>query len=297
MTTFSTMRKEEGGIENPETQDGQSKSCEAKRHMYRFEIPSIAVLLLALLLVVLLVLGTGAVYVLLKLGVNEQDVASQGLQNLGNKHKVVSLEKVVDAPLNPWDDQKQREDLDEQVIVDTEGSQQRQYDDICERSVAMQEELLDQFSGLDLCRAISPRELVRLRSLSIEESYGDRIRASDFQDMPNLTSLFLSVDTSNGASRLELLDGLSRHLGQLEELSLSYYTLRSLQEIDWAAEWPALERIQVRYLSDDHGSSTREVRFDSAGACMVNRSSDPSNEAKVAIYDLESMWGPLPKCP
>ena len=56
------------------------------------------------------------------------------------------------------------------------------------------------------------------------------------------------------------------------------------------------QKMRPSFESEPH-SCARKVRFDSAGACMVNRSSDPSDEAKISIYDLESIWGPLPKCP
>ena len=65
--------------------------------------------------------------------------------------------------------------------------------DICNRAIAMQRALLDEFDGPDLCAAISVGELYRLQELSISRSidYERDFRREDFADMPNVSFLHL----------------------------------------------------------------------------------------------------------
>ena len=65
--------------------------------------------------------------------------------------------------------------------------------DICYRSLPVQDALLDIFYGPDLCAAINLGELFRLESLNIEAE-GYPLEESDFADMPNLRSLVVHAD-------------------------------------------------------------------------------------------------------
>ncbi len=64
-------------------------------------------------------------------------------------------------------------------------------EDICYRALPVQESLLDEFSGPDLCAAITVGELFRLKELEVKAK-GYSLRRTDFSDMPNLKSLGVS---------------------------------------------------------------------------------------------------------
>ncbi len=125
-------------------------------------------------------------------------------------------------------------------------STQQGLDDICDRSILMQETLLERI-GVQLCRVISVRELNRIDRLSIEEGER-RLQADDFANMRNLTALGLEKngDSASRATGLDLPPEIFRHLADLTYLSITGYDATSVMSHDFAAELPNLQHLSLR---------------------------------------------------
>ena len=88
--------------------------------------------------------------------------------------------------------------------------------DICFRALPVQRALIDQFSGPDLCSAITIGELFRLEELEVGAK-GYPLRKADFANMPNLRTLELAADVDG------LTPDVFHELSGLRQLQLYVY--------------------------------------------------------------------------
>ena len=191
----------------------------------------------------------------------------------------------------------QQAELSEQITKLEENSEDasRSEDDICDRSIAMQNKLLSHFN-VSLCRAVTVGELYRIDGLSIEE-VDHRLRATDFEGMVNLRSLSLRKYDTNESSRItgfDLPDNFFRHLDSLTHLGMDGYTAESVLSHDFNAELPNLEVLGLRLKGWDNSHYTLE--FTDYDVCIEYRPENPSPEQKQALYDLDTEFGRLAEC-
>ena len=111
-------------------------------------------------------------------------------------------------------------------------------DDICHRSIPMQNYLLDQHSTR-FSRAVDIGELYRIESMELDRGI-DELRASDFADLPNLKHLELLHD----GPLLPLIGGFFVHLGGLEYLELTDFS--DVLTHDFSLSLPVLEHLVIK---------------------------------------------------
>ena len=155
---------------------------------------------------------------------------------------------------------------------------------ICDRSIAMQERLLDHYS-VPLCRYVTAEELYRLDGLSIDEAEHSRLRPDDFAGMVNLRVLGV-----RGAEGSDMPAEFFKHLGGLSTLSIQGYSLISVLDREWSTELPRLEVLEFRGYG--YGSGDFEVWFSNAGACWHDFPSGDSEDPDT-MRRMEAAFGLL----
>ncbi len=168
-------------------------------------------------------------------------------------------------------------------------------DDICDRSIVMQNRLLSHFN-VSLCRAVTVGELYRIEGLSIQEG-PHRLRATDFEGMINFRRLSLrtyDTDESSRSTGFDLPANFFRHLDSLTHLTLDGYVAESVLSHDFNAELPNLEVLGLLLNGWDNSHYTLE--FTDFDVCIERRPEDPSPLQKQALYDLDTAFGRLAEC-
>ncbi len=120
--------------------------------------------------------------------------------------------------------------------------------DICDRSILMQEKLLD-LHNVNLCRYVGVEELSRIQGLSIEEE-GNRLEAGDFAGMDNLRGLSLSKRRTSQDSRdsgFELPADLLSGITSLDYLGLTGYTMESVTAPAFVEALPRLDILEINH--------------------------------------------------
>ena len=172
------------------------------------------------------------------------------------------------------------------------GADKKNWDDICDRSIIMQNELLSWFN-VKLCRAIAVRELYRIQFLDIEVFDDEHLRAGDFVGMSNLVSL--DLDGQNH-EEWRLPEGLFQHLESLERLTISSHVYTSV--LDQVTELPNLIELNLG-LGDPYYPRPIQIRFTPAGACVRSDGLQRLEEAErggQVLRDYETAFGPLAEC-
>lgn len=181
----------------------------------------------------------------------------------------------------------------EQRIKDLEtGADKNNWDDICDRSIVMQNELLDRFH-VNLCRAIAVRELYRIQDLAIVLSGDDQLRAGDFIGMTNLVKL--SLDGQGGEKHM-LPAGIAQNLESLKVLIIDDHDHKSV--LAQVTELPNL--IELDFHGKIPGKSYHvHLHFTPTGAC-VGKSYltwlDELEGGGQVLRDFEAAFGPLAEC-
>ncbi len=153
---------------------------------------------------------------------------------------------------------------------------------ICDRSIAMQERLLDHYS-VPLCRYVTAEELYRLDGLSIGEAEHSRLRPDDFAGMVNLRGLEV-----RGAEGSDMPAEFFKHLGGLRYLDIQGYSLTSVLDREWSTELPRLEVLELR----GYGSNRFAIWFSNAGACWHDYPSGDSEDPDT-MRRIEAAFGSL----
>ncbi len=155
---------------------------------------------------------------------------------------------------------------------------------ICDRSIAMQERLLDHFS-VPLCRYVTAEELYRLEGLEIDYDESRGLRPDDFADMVNLRALTV------GGNGEDLPAEFFKHLGGLSHLSISGYSLSSVLDREWSTELPRLEVLWLDVSLPFESRVEYRIWFSDAGACWDEYPSKGSDTMRriAAAFGLGSL--------